>query len=804
MNKLFFVIVFISTFASSVKGTNIKTTFLGNYKNHFESQNGIVIKVDNAWLQISAYTDEIFRVRISKDSIITDFSYAVIQKPTNGLLITQNNSAELVLSTKNAKLVIEKTPIRLLFYTANGKLLNSDYADLRTFWQGNEIVCTKTMAASENFFGLGQKGTDVNRRGLSFINLNKEAARYHYTSNPLYSSFPIFASVVDSFTYGIFLDNSHKTEFNMGASTDEQYYSFMAENGELDYYFFTSQGLNKIIEKYSWLTGTMKMPPLWMLGNQQSRWSYYPDTMVLRIAQTFRERKIPADAIYIDIDYMDKFKVFTWSAKNFPNPKATMDKLKAMNFHAITIVDPGVKIDSGYFVYEEMKKNDLFLKYPTGKKYTGVVWPGRCHFPDFTLPKTRELWGNYHSKLIDNGIEGFWNDMNEPSAWGNSVPDFIECNFDGNPASFKKGRNVYAFQMARATFDGTRKLLKGNRTFILSRSGYSGIQRYAAMWCGDTPSDDDHMFMVVRQMLSMGVSGMPYIGFDTPGFSENPTGNQYLRWLNIAAYSPMLRNHHAIGTNHTEPWAYGEGIEGGARRIIEQRYKLLPYIYSTFYAASQTSRPICRMLPLDYTSDSEVFKSEYQHQYMFGDNLLVAPVKSDQMFAKVYLPKGNWYRLGTNELYVGSKAVIVEAPSDNIPVFVKESGILVQQSLVQSTNQMPTDTLVLYIYNGNISNTFNYYEDDGKTYQYENGDYYKRSIMFDPLASLVNITGVEGTFKSKFKNVKLVFCCFKPIESVSVLGATIKVMNNHKMHEQILNFSFADNKIEIKLKYIKK
>jgi len=759
-----FTIIAPFTYANS----SIKTTNIGNFKSINTDTKGLTIRTDVAIIKLNVYQDDVVRVRISKQAISDFTTEAVIQKSTMSFSRVSNEPTQVLLFTQKLKIVVDKKPIRIRFYTIDGKLLSSDYQDLGVFWQGDAITCTRNVQSDEKFLGLGQKGRDINRRGYSYTNANFESAHYVPTSDPLYSSFPVFLSVHANLTYGIFVDNTHKTLFNMAASTNDEYYSFTAVDGNLDYYFFGTQGLTNIIEKYSWLTGKMNMPPLWMLGNQQSRWSYAPDKMVLNVANSFRERKIPLDAMYLDIDYMENFKVFTWGKKNFSNPKQTIDQLNALNLHAITIVDPGVKVEKDYFVYEEMLRNNLFVKYASGKPYTATVWPGNCHFPDFTMAKTREFWGNYHKELINKGIEGFWNDMNEPSAWGNSVPDFIECNYDGKPASFLKARNVYALGMAQATYEGTRKLLNGKRTFVLSRSGFSGMQRYAAMWSGDTESSDDYLFLVVRQMLSMGASGMPYMGFDTPGFSGNPTGKQFLRWLNVAAYSPLLRNHHCIGTNMTEPWAYGEGVESSARQIIENRYKLIPYIYSTFYQAAQTGRPICRMLPLEYSFDNNVYLTEFQHQYMFGDNIMVVPTATDQKFAKVYLPAGKWYKMDTQQSFEGPLQAIVDAPENNIPIFVKESGIIPTQSLVQSTNEAPSDTLNISIYFGSKPNSFNYYEDDGKTYEYESGKYYQRNINFTPENMTIELSEKKGSYASKFKFVKIELCHFSENNDVYV------------------------------------
>ena len=334
---------------------------------------------------------------------------------------------------------------------------------------------------------------------------------------PLYQSIPFFMGIHDKVTYGIFLDNSYRTKFNFGASTDDQFSYFSAVNGEMNYYFFGASTVAGIIKDYTWLTGRMKLPPLWSLGYHQSRWGYYPESEFMSIAQKFRDKKIPCDGLWLDIDYMDAYKIFTWHPIRYSQPKKMIDNLHQMGYHVVTIVDPGIKIEKGYFAYDEGVLNDYFIKYPDGKFYTGSVWPGRCHFPDFTKETVRKWWGASFKHLVEPGIDGFWNDMNEPAAWGKNIPDIVQFDFDGNKSTMAEAHNIYGLEMSRATFEGTKQLMNGRRPFVLTRAGFSGIQRYSAVWTGDNTATEKDILMGVRLVNSMGLSGIAFTGADIGG-----------------------------------------------------------------------------------------------------------------------------------------------------------------------------------------------------------------------------------------------------------------------------------------------
>src|ERR1700761_2857216 len=385
---------------------------------------------------------------------------------------------------------------------------------------------------------------------------------------------------------------------------------------------------------------------------------------VMEVATKFREKSIPADVIYCDIDYMDGFKIFTWNKETFPDPKGMIDKLKAINFRLVTIVDPGIKIEEGYQEYDEGIEKNYFATYPNGELYTASVWPGRCHFPDFLNEEVRDWWGRAFTALTDPGVAGFWNDMNEPAAWGQNMPWLVKFGDQFMPEI----RNVYGMQMARGTYNGTKAILKGARPFVLTRAAYSGTQRYSAVWTGDNSATDEHMLFGQRLVNSLGLAGMSLIGVDIGGFMGNPTPELMVRWNSLGVYTPMFRNHAAQGMCMREPWEWGEANEDIIRKDIEQRYKLIPYLYSSYYESHKSGLPVARTLAINYTQDTTIYHEDFQNQFMFGDAIMVAPVESTKLTADVYLPEGEWYRLSTDEKYTGGQTIKAAAPLNDLPV----------------------------------------------------------------------------------------------------------------------------------------
>lgn len=731
---------------------------LANATRVVKNDRGAEIIAPNGRLMITVINASTVRIHLTKSNAYDTLSYAVIPSAYEKAVIEQKNNDEYYkLSTDSLTIEVSLKPLAVSVFDKRGNVLVEDDAKLGISWAGSHITNYKVMHNDERFIGLGEKTGPLDRRGNGYTHWNTDFFGYPSGADPIYMSTPFYIGLHSgSSMYGLFLDNSSRTRFNFGASNN-RFSSFGVEDGDLRYYVIAGSSIPSIISSYAKLTGATPIPPKWALGYQQCRYSYYPDTQVLNVARTFRERKIPADVIYLDIHYMQDYKLFTWDSLRFSNPKGMLEQLGKLNFHTTVIVDPGIKVEKGYKQYDEGVAKDHFLKYSDGSLYQGQVWPGWCHFTDFTMPKARQWWGEQFSGLVNDGVQGFWNDMNEIATWGQFMPDNINFGFEGTGATHLLGRNVYGMQMARSTYEGTRKLLGNERPFILTRSGYSGIQRYSAVWTGDNQSNDDHMMAGIRLLNSMGLTGVPFVGMDVGGFTGNPSKELFARWTTISAFTPFFRAHVAIDNKSQEPWSFGERVEQICRNYISMRYVLMPTLYSAFSEAAMTGMPVMRAMAINHPFDNNVYDWQYLHQFTLGSDLMVCPTPSYERFTRVYFPVGGtWYSIHDDLPYSGGTSVIVDSPIEKLPIFVRDGGILFAQSLVQSMNEKPSDTLRVHVWPGNAVRTATWYDDDGKTFDYEKGASVSRVFTHNASKRSITIGAARGPFQSVFTHVRIV------------------------------------------------
>jgi alpha-glucosidase len=766
-----------------------KSRSLGDLISFVKSGNGLVGKTQETSFKVTVFTDGIIKINVSPHEDFDFHSYASIAEPSTSLKIRINESEESIeILSDKIILEINKSPVRFNFFNNKRLELNCEEPGLGTAINNGQITSYKKLQTNERFIGLGEKVGNLDRSGTGLTNWNTDHFGYGPETDPIYSSIPFYIGLHNELVYGIFLDNSSKSHFNFGASNN-RFSSFSVEQGNLDYYFIYGDSVQEIIEGYTHITGRMDMPPLWSLGYQQCRYSYFPDKEVYTLANTFRDKNIPCDVIVLDIHYMDKYKIFTWDKDRFPDPKAMIERLKQQGFEVVVICDPGIKIEDGYGPYEDGLKNDVFFKYPDGTNYEAEVWPGLCCFPDFTNPASRNWWGNQLKAYSDLGIEGYWNDMNEIASWGNFMPSVMTFHYEGHETSTLLARNVYGLEMARSTYEGAKELLNGRRPFNLTRSAFAGIQRYSAKWTGDNSASDEHMILGIMLQNSLGLSGVSFTGDDIGGFHKDSRPELYARWIAFGAFSPLFRGHSMVNTRDSEPWSYGEGIEEIARNYISLRYKLLPYLYSLFYQSSRTGLPVVRSLAIEHSFEDIIYQEEYQAQYYFGPNILVAPITSLQTIAKIYLPEGSWYDLFTGLKYEGASEIYMDTPLDKIPLLVKASSVIPSQGAVQSTKENPGSELVLHVYKGSDHSTFEYYEDDGSTFAYEHGDFYLRTIEFDGKQGSITLIEPQGKFKSRFQSVKMVLHGFSADLQFKINGEPLNVEEgNWRFVEPIRDF----------------
>lgn len=744
--------------------------------------NGIHGKTEAAYFRITVYDHSIIRIQVSREDYFSPNPYSVISQPKEVEFELIENKEELTIETSKIRLKIALNPFSLTFMTIDGHVINQDDPAFSVSWLGTEVSNYKKVQKKEIFIGLGEKTGNLNRAGHAYTNWNTDYFAYGVNDDPLYMSIPFYIGIHHQLSYGIFFDNTHKSVFNFGASTNRFVY-YSADDGDMDYYFFHDDTVGQIISAYTDLTGKMEMPPIWSLGFQQCRYSYYPDSEVITLANTFRDKKMPADVIYLDIHHMEKYKVFTFDGEKFQDPRSMIKRLNEKGFKVVVIMDPGIKTDKGYHPYDDGKEKDLFVTYPDGEIYEGQVWPGWCAFPDFTNPKTRKWWAEQMSFYHDVGVKGYWTDMNEPASWGQFTPNLINFHYEGEEVSHRKARNVYGFQMARSAMEGSLMQNPNERPFILTRSGYSGIQRYAAAWTGDNVSSEEHMLAGIRLVNSLGLSGISFSGYDVGGFAGEASKSLFARWMSIAAFSPLFRAHSMINSNDAEPWAFGEEVEEVSRNYMKLRYRLLPTIYSSFYKSTQNGLPLAKSLAIDNPHDKNIFELAFQNQYLFCDSFLIAPVESTKEIMKVYLPNGDWYYLYDSKLNHGNHIIYQDCPINYLPVYVKAGSLIAMQSDIMHTGEPHDGILRLHLYVGKNSSSYLHYEDDGVSLSYKNGQYLKRFINWDGEKEQVDFLPCEGNYESKFLKVKL-FVHGSKTDTIKVNGKPLPI------HKE--NVSFVD------------
>jgi alpha-glucosidase len=592
---------------------------------------------------------------------------------------------------------------------------------------GEEMRVWKTMPPDERYYGFGEKAGSLQKRDQAMTMWNSDIPAYTGATDPLYHSIPFFYGIRAGKAYGIFLDNTARSSFDMGKESPATY-SFGTGGGDLNYYFFYGPEPKKILTRFTQLVGRIPLPPRWSLGYQQCRWSYAPESRVRAIARGFRSRSIPCDVIYLDIDYMDGYRIFTWNRASFPDPPRLISDLASEGFRIAVIVDPGIKTDSAYAVYRSGLEARAFVRNADGSIYRGAVWPGVCAFPDFTSDGARTWWGNQFAGLVASGVRGFWNDMNEPSVF--DVPSKtidLSALHDGGGLgrTHATNHNVYGMEMVRATYEGVRRLMPKERPFILTRASYAGGQRYSAAWTGDNVSSWEHLAMAIPMCLNMGISGQPFVGSDIGGFIGHPSGELFARWLELGVFTPLMRAHSVINEKNKEPWEYGSTFTDINRETINLRYRLLPYIYTVMEEASRAGIPAMRPLIFEFPGDSRF--AENGEEFMFGPDLLVAPVLTEgDVQRRVDLPQGTWYDFYSGARMEGS--VTVDAPVDRIPAFARAGSVVPMQQAVQYTGEAPISPLTLRAFPPLPGSAYDsqYYEDDGSSYDFERGGYFRR------------------------------------------------------------------------------
>lgn len=646
----------------------------------------------------------------------------------------------------------------------------------------HKIEIIKKHHLGDHYYGLGEKTGFLDKKGYEYEmwNTDDPSAHLEYFKS-LYKSIPFYTVLNEKYTYGVFYDNTYRTFFDMGKENAEYIY-FGADNGNIDYYFISGKTLKNVITNYTYLTGTTPLPKLKTLGAHQSRWSYGSSKRVDQIIDGYIKNDIPLDYIHLDIDYMQDYKVFTINNERFPN---FMNKVKSWNekgIGLITIIDPGVKVEDGYFIYEEGIKNNLFLTR-NGEVYENRVWPGKSVYPDFSKETTREWWANATKILTNQGVQGIWNDMNEPASFDGPLEDDVMFENDGKPATHLKMHNIYASLMAKATYKGIKENTS-ERPFIITRAAYSGSQKYTTFWTGDNQSLWIHLQMAIPMLCNMSLSGLSFIGTDIGGFGGDVTKELLCRWAEVGAYFPLCRNHSSMMTRDQEPFAFDEETIQIYKHALQIRYELIPYYYDLFYQGEKTGLPVLRPLVLNYQEDKETYNQN--DQFMIGDNILVSPVlESGKTKKMVYLPSGKWYVLNTNKIYKEGYHVI-DAPLGVCPTFVKMGSIIPTYQNVKNLNKQITN-LTVDIYPGKNTKYYHLY-DDGKTFNYQNG--IKTVYEFALKSNEIKIN-VEDNYQ---KYQTITYQIYKNIKDITIDG----IKKDISVHENYIQVTTDGNSHVIK------
>jgi alpha-glucosidase len=770
---------------------------MGNVNSVKETQNGVELEASQGSVRVLFISENIVRLTYAAGTNGAPVNpFSVLPQPSlpSSPQIRQVNDS-VTVSTSALTVRIERTPLRVSFLDPSGKVISEDQPGYPVAFNGSAFRVWKTMPADEHYFGLGDKSGPLDHRNQAYTMWNTDAWGWQESTDPLYKDIPFFIGVRKGAAYGIFLDNTFRSNFDFGKQARD-FYSFGADGGPLDYYFIYGPAPKNVVQTFTSLVGRSSLPPLFALGFQQSRYSYEPESQVREIAGEFRKRRIPLDVLYLDIDYQQDNHPFSINRQKFPNFEGMVKDLKDEGIKLVLITDLHVAKAPGTKPYDEGMKLGAFVKNSDGSVYVGKVWPGDSVFPDFTRADAREFWGALYSEFTRMGVRGFWNDMNEPSIFqraDKTMPLDTVHYFENRKTDHREAHNILGMENARATYEGLLKLQPGLRPLVLTRAAFAGTQRFAATWTGDNTSSWDHMRISTPQLLNLGLSGFGFVGDDIGGFIGGPTPELLTRWMELGAFNPFYRNHAEKGTRMREPWVDGPEHEAIRRRYIEERYRLLPYIYTGMEENSRTGIPLMRPMFLEFPSNPNLETNGTE--FMFGRDLLVAP-KNWPFIEKPYeiaLPEGEWYDYWKGEKLAGEENVKVDPPMQTLPVYVRAGAIIPTQAIVQFVGEQPEGPLDLRVYPGkNCAGDL--YLDDGNTLEYQKGDFLRMHFSCDatPNGVVVKVSAPEGPFKPWFSKMRvLIEGATSEVGSVSLDGKAIGGWR--KEHGTILTPAFDWN-----------
>lgn len=605
------------------------------------------------------------------------------------------------------------------------------------------------LMSNEHFYGLGDHTGPLDLKGYrkDCWNTDDPSAQVD-TFHSLYKSFPFFIMRLGEDYLGLYVDNTFKTSFDFGS--DDKSFSFSAKEGPDDFYLFYGPTLKELLASFAKAAGRMPLPPRWSLGYGQCRWSYMNEAEVEGVISGYKKASIPLTTLYLDIDYMDGYRVFTVNEERFPHFKTYLSSLHERGYKLITIIDPGVKVDPGYAVYDEGMKHDYFATLG-GKTYVNEVWPGQSVYPSFNEKEVRDWWGSLVASLSSNGVDAIWCDMNEPASFKGPLSDNVKFGEEEH----KEIHNVYGHYMAMATYEGLQKS-SPKRPFVITRACFTGSEKYASGWTGDNQSIYDHLRLSIPQQLSLGLSGFPFVGTDIGGFGGDTTSELLSRWIEVGAFSPLFRNHSALGTKRQEPYLFDEDTVSTYRKWVNFRYRLTPYMYDLFFIHSRNGLPPLRPLFMEFPDDEDL--ANLNTEFMLGASLLVAPALfPGQRKGLLSLPRGRWINFFDLSESKNGGSYPVDVPLSACPVYVRAGSIIPTYEEGYTNIDKTPDTLCLTLYPG--EGVYLHYQDEGDGYGYAKGEY-----------NLYEFTNHDGVLS--YRLIHEGYPRYKKILATSLTGST--------------------------------
>lgn len=706
LRRLLFVIILFPAILSA-------QAYLGNFTSYSAGGRVTLVKAGSAALRFIFFRPDILKVDfLPYPDAKFDSSLVVVQDTTEAVPLSRTETdSTLEITSSELRVVLSKYPLRIAYYKLHGNLLLKDKGGFSA--SGSKRSAEFQIEPDEHFYGTGERGTDIDKKGQAFRSYNTQMGGYTSPLSLMMINVPFVSSTNG---YSLYFENTFPGQWNFGQN-GTQALSYSVSGGELSYYLIAASTIPEELSKYTWLTGRQPLPPKWAFGFIQSKFGYRNETEARTMVQTMQEKNIPIDAIVLDLYWFKNMGDISWDLSQWPNPFKMMNDFLMQGVKTVVITEPYITQSSQN--YNEAFSKGYFAKNSQGAPYVFSGWwsCGGCNAAllDITNPLARQWWWNQHPGFFGSQLAGIWTDLGEPERDDPSMQYYM------GPSD--KVHNIYNLLWAKTIFDGFKSFRPNERLFNLTRSGYAGIQRYSVItWSGDVGRNFGGLAVQIPIMLNAGLSGLAYHNSDIGGFAGSGTTPElYARWMEFGTFCPVARAH---GTSQpTEPWAFGSETEAISRKFIQLRYELIPYIYTMAYENYTTGMPLARPLFFDNPQDEKLYN--ISSSYMWGNSMLVSPVTSSgQTLKSLYLPEGMWIDFSDDHIYTGGQTVTVRTPLEKLPLFIKMGSIIPMQPAIKNTEEIPSDTLVLRTY-PSVENPgeFKLYEDDGKTLSYEKGQF---------------------------------------------------------------------------------